>query len=1069
MPSQPQVSELLLRWDERRQQGQPISAEELCRDCPELLAEVQERIHALEEVERLATVASANTPPASADPHVTQEEPFLALSRRLLAPAQQPDELGRLGPYRVLKVLGAGGMGVVFQAEDPQLQRLVALKILLPGLVFKTDARQRFLQEARAAAAIEHDHIVPIYQVGEDQDIPYLAMQYLRGESLEARLRRPGKLPLAEVCRIGREIAEGLAAAHAKGLTHRDIKPANIWLEEGRGRVKILDFGLARLTEEARLSQGGSVAGTPGYMAPEQLRGERADARSDLFALGCVLYALTTSQAPFTSPDPGSMLLAVALQHPPPPRERDAAVPAALSALVMQLLAKRREDRPASARVVADALTALAAAPTKEPPVLASVPQPAVAADEATAVLPRHRAVRGWRWRWPLVAAGLLLLVGGIWAGGQFLFRTKDGNGPAPSVTLPERSPLDALDPAQIPEDERRPWHPQELVAILGEQRQRFASGIQDFALSPDGKWIAAVSPNSGQVLLFDTATMRLHWEVVNASVGGWPVAFSPDSRILVTRGKLWDLNGPQPHALEHAPPSNSCWFASAPGGNRLAGGGFEDGMVYLWDWKDGKLTKRYSWKAHDGGHRVAIAPDGKTLVTGDGKTAKVWDVSGSEPKARATLEAGWPFTLAPNGLTLATHKKNGIALWDLSSFQPREKRGLKAVILPYEYCGLAFAPDGESLAVALPGRIELWSVAGSADKPLATVASACSGVTFALDGKTLYGRAYDSIHVFDVAGDRLTERRQLRSRVASYSFSLDGAAIVTSNSDPDGISWWDLTGPAPEERPFPALTRGSYLAGFGRRGVRLALPDRVCEWDGNQTRTLAEWRNPQNGSVRVSTDGRTLAYFPFPWIDQKPEIWGLSDGKATRKAAFDTRVTTGGGLLTPDGKSAVFFPYPGPGHPSELQVQLWSLVGDTWKESWRCPIPSHHDQFVLSSRGDRLALVHRDGQVSVWAIDQEPPRQVHLLHIPGGDIGANGLALSPDGRLFLAGFSQGGVALWDLETGQVLRRWPLVGRATGVQFAPDGRHVAISMEMGVVYILRLKTADGKPYGAEVQ
>src|SRR5207302_3265782 len=143
-----------------------------------------------------------------------------------------------------------GGMGIVFQAEDPQLQRLVALKVMKPGLAASSSARQRFLREARAAAALEHDHIVPIYQVGEDRGVPFLAMPLLRGETLEERLEREGKPPLAEVVRIGQEIAEGLSAAHERGLMHRDIKPANLWLEGERSRVKIVDFGLARAVGE---------------------------------------------------------------------------------------------------------------------------------------------------------------------------------------------------------------------------------------------------------------------------------------------------------------------------------------------------------------------------------------------------------------------------------------------------------------------------------------------------------------------------------------------------------------------------------------------------------------------------------------------------------------------------------------------------------------------------------------------------------------------------------------------------------------------------------------------------
>lgn len=161
-----------------------------------------------------------------------------------LSPARSPDEMGWLGDYRVLDVIGAGGMGAVFEAEDIQLGRTVALKVMLPKLSRNPEAKARFLREARAQAAIEHDHVVAIHQVGESNGTPFIAMPLLRGETLAAAMRR-GRLPTADVLRIGREIAEGLAAAHEKKLIHRDIKPANIWLEGPRRRVKILDFGLA--------------------------------------------------------------------------------------------------------------------------------------------------------------------------------------------------------------------------------------------------------------------------------------------------------------------------------------------------------------------------------------------------------------------------------------------------------------------------------------------------------------------------------------------------------------------------------------------------------------------------------------------------------------------------------------------------------------------------------------------------------------------------------------------------------------------------------------------------------
>jgi formylglycine-generating enzyme required for sulfatase activity len=370
-------------------------------------------------VDRLIARLRALLPPAAQDATCASDagatpSPASDPSRELcdfLAPSQQPDELGRLGPYRVLEVLGAGGMGVVFRADDPQLRREIALKAMLPALAASASARQRFLREAQAAAAIKHDHIVTIHQVGEDRGAPFLAMEFLEGEPLEDRLQRAGKLPVPEALRIGREMAEGLAAAHERGLIHRDIKPANVWLESRgerggstpRFRVKILDFGLARAANaESHLTQQGAIVGTPAYMAPEQATGQPVDARCDLFSLGCVLYRMLTGQSPFRGPDALSTLLAVTSQTPRPPREVDPAIPRALSDLVVRLLAKNPAERPASAHEVADTLAALAAdrnAPAADHTHVAAPPAP-----------PRRRR----RLALALLGAAALLVAGAV-------------------------------------------------------------------------------------------------------------------------------------------------------------------------------------------------------------------------------------------------------------------------------------------------------------------------------------------------------------------------------------------------------------------------------------------------------------------------------------------------------------------------------------------------------------------------------------------------------------------------------------------------------------------------------
>jgi serine/threonine protein kinase len=292
-----------------------------------------------------------------------------------LLPPTRPDEIGRLGNYRVLRLLGKGGMGYVFHAEDLALCRPVALKVMKPDLEMDVRGWQRFLREARVMASIKHESLVTVFGVGQENGVTYLAMELLSGESLETRLAHAGCPDLLTILRLGREIAGGLAAIHRQGLIHRDVKPANLWLEEPpekpglppvpgespggalRGRVKILDFGLARFVDDdATLTQTGVILGTPTFMSPEQARGETLDCRSDLFSFGSVLYALCVGTSPFHAVNTTAVLTALALKDPRPVHQLNAAIPEALSELVSQLLAKKRKDRPASAEEVLERL-----------------------------------------------------------------------------------------------------------------------------------------------------------------------------------------------------------------------------------------------------------------------------------------------------------------------------------------------------------------------------------------------------------------------------------------------------------------------------------------------------------------------------------------------------------------------------------------------------------------------------------------------------------------------------------------------------------------------------------------
>ncbi|WP_442509699.1 protein kinase domain-containing protein [Novipirellula sp. SH528] len=268
-----------------------------------------------------------------------------------LAPASQPDDLGMLGSYRVISELGKGGMGYVFRAEDTRLKRTVALKVMNKKIAATPNSRTRFVEEARAMAAVHHDNVVVIFEVGERSGTPFMAMELLKGQTLEALNLKKTQLGFEKILDFAKQIARGLAAAHAKEIVHRDIKPANIWIEEGNDRIKILDFGLALAqTPVDRLAGTGSVIGTPGYLSPEQARTDPLDDRSDLYSLGVVLYELCTGRLPLASSSVSGQLVAILSHKPKPIRELNPEIPAPLAELVQRLLAKEARERPSSAR-----------------------------------------------------------------------------------------------------------------------------------------------------------------------------------------------------------------------------------------------------------------------------------------------------------------------------------------------------------------------------------------------------------------------------------------------------------------------------------------------------------------------------------------------------------------------------------------------------------------------------------------------------------------------------------------------------------------------------------------------
>lgn len=269
--------------------------------------------------------------------------------QHLLAPTDEPKSLGRIGGYEVTGIIGCGGMGVVLKARDPMLDRVVAIKLLAPHLALHENEKKRFLREAKTAATIKHEGIIPIYAIDTHHGSAYFVMPYEAGPSLKQRIDADGRLSVEEALRVTAQLASALAAAHQSGLVHRDIKPSNILLAPGTERALLADFGLAQANSASELTMTGLLAGTPLFMSPEQARGEPVDSRSDLFSLGSVLFVMLTGTTAVRGDSPYSVVSKIGREPMPRPSEVDSRFDGWIDELVSLLHQFDKEKRVQSA------------------------------------------------------------------------------------------------------------------------------------------------------------------------------------------------------------------------------------------------------------------------------------------------------------------------------------------------------------------------------------------------------------------------------------------------------------------------------------------------------------------------------------------------------------------------------------------------------------------------------------------------------------------------------------------------------------------------------------------------
>ena len=997
-----------------------------------------------------------------------------------VSPSQGPDELGRLGDFRLLRLLGHGGMGAVFLAEDVRLQRQVALKLLRGKVASHQDGKERFLREARAAANVTHENVVTIYQVGDEQGVLFLAQEFLLGETLDDRLKREGRLPILEAVTIAEQIAMGLAAAHERGLIHRDVKPANVFLQRSRhaprdepsvegtpmdssisnarsahhaerdGDVaKLLDFGLARpVGDTENLTQSGMIIGTPSYMAPEQARGETVDPRADLFSLGCVLYRMLTSQVPFPGKDMMATLMALATREPAALQTFRNDVPSELSDLVRRLLAKDRDARPASANEVVRLLAKIEDSCRTGTPA-----RPALATEERTtgkSARPTKRVALG------LIGLAAMILFGVV----IVKIKTKDGKetevtinvpGEVSSVSTTVREgdgakavslnaadanaakfiTLAALDREKIPESERFDWQPDELVAVIGDHRLRDWSGIGSVAFHPSGDFFVS-STMHGSSQVWSAKTFE---RITGNGEPGFPdlkitarLCFAPDGKsFCMMHGKyevdLSDAGHPKFRMLGKGSVHKISTHAQSvisPDGRWHVMAGIPGGILEVWDVAGDvpQFVKEVSYSTQHQTRFLASSKDGRRLALG----------------------ADGP----------ADAPKSVILLWDVDWDTP-DGPTLTPLGEPIPGTSAALSPDGTKLVRSGAGG-QILDLTVSPPR----VESECQvnqHFQFSPDGNWL-ASSFNDVILLKKTATGWEERSRIPTTDGANSklwFSLDGKTLIVGEYDAGVMRAWDLTADPPVERFTSRHFRSIEFSPDGRLlATTGGEANAVWKLDGALPERIAELGRGANNDVRppsFSPDSRLVA-FTCPYSN----VWDLSlpvpQMISEPNTLFVKFAPQGQSVQTWDGDRLCSLPW------EITQRGRFRLGRQT--EITKVPngiglqIEAHNWANSLRPTGGRFVNLQDKGRLQVWSMQDNTKPLFEVQHSDQTEIYE--FALSDDGKL-LAAFPHNGKGLvWDL-TETPPREYPLpnpIGWPTHPFFTADGKLLIVAHRFGI-------------------
>jgi eukaryotic-like serine/threonine-protein kinase len=937
-------------------------------------------------------------------------------------PFEAPRAFYKIGDYELLAQIAKGGMGVVYKARQVSLNRIVAFKTIRDGRL-STDAQiARFRNEARAAAALHHSNIVPVYEFGEVEGVHFISMEFVDGQSLAERIKK-GPLEPAVAAGYLREIAKTMAYAHSRGFLHRDLKPSNILIDSA-GRPRVTDFGLVKpINSQNDLTGDGAIVGTPSYMAPEQsLSNTNASPASDVYSLGAILYAMLTGVPPFSAENDVDTLIQVRTKDPIPPRSINDKVPADLEVVCLKCLAKEPERRYASADLLAEDLRRF----------LAGAPVTA-------------RSLRPWErlWFWsrrhPLRAASVVLVLGLLcaWittliAANMRLDRLNESLSEANRLLVQMGSDKDAAaakaHELQLAAEAHRA-KADELLYVSDMQQAGTALRAGDMRRL--SALLERHRPQSRR-----EAYLGGEWELLGrrAKIAGrklarvtQPVYFvtlSPDERRLVTAGKdavirIYDVDSAQLLFSIDTHQVEVNGLALSPDGQILASAG-DDGTIVLWkvDWKAPKASKLRVVKAHPFQvFNVLFSNDGQTLISaGRDKLIRLW--SPATGQALGVLDAhhdtAGSIAVHPAGKWIASAGHEGeIIVWDLKtrSIVRRVSASGQPVV------AIDFSPDGRFFAAGTNARdLRIWRLPDWQLVNKVEFLDAPQCVAFLSDDRTVLAcESAGSIHKFPIESSRTSEMK-------ADLFSETHQAWKAHN-----------------DQIFKMIIcrRTQELITAGKDGIVAAWRLRGGEWFRDLRDGKAEVEDLQfvPGSRRlILTDGRTIS---------------LCDGRSLSRTRVLGRssapircldISRDGSTLAVGGLGGI--------------VRLYDLNHD--RESERNVGGAFNVYGIaLSPDGSLMAVVDRynsEKRDDLCVLETRTGRRLERIRLAA----CNSAAFSPEGKWLFASGPSNAVVVWNIQTQEKVS--DLSGHGSSInciQFASLGEWVATAADDRLIKIWR--------------